>query len=108
MVPLLYPWTVIFCTILKCEINKQKDYSFTLLAKTVKIKGNNLSRKYLLGGGGMGEEQPFYFYLFFNVGPPKEDIFPGHLLSPIFQSIIIHKLQLQISFDHLKAIVANS
>ena len=24
---------------------------------------------------------------FFNVGPPKEDIFSGHLLSPIFQSI---------------------
>ena len=23
---------------------------------------------------------------FFNVGPPKEDIFPGHLLCPIFQS----------------------
>ena len=23
---------------------------------------------------------------FFNVGPPKEDIFPGHLPSPIFQS----------------------
>ena len=24
--------------------------------------------------------------IFFYVGPPKEDIFSGHLLSPIFQS----------------------
>ena len=24
--------------------------------------------------------------IFFNVGPPKEDIFSGHLLSPVFQS----------------------
>ena len=32
---------------------------------------------------------------FFYVGPPKEDIFPGHLLSPIFQSS--YTLQLQIS-----------
>ena len=27
---------------------------------------------------------------FFNVGPPKEDIFSGHLLSPVFQSIYTH------------------
>ena len=33
--------------------------------------------------------------IFFNVGPPKEDIFSGHLLSPVFQSSF--KLQLQIS-----------
>ena len=29
-----------------------------------------------------------FFLFFFNVGPPKEDIFSGHLLSPIFQSSI--------------------
>ena len=28
--------------------------------------------------------------LLFYAGPPKEDIFPGHLLSPIFQFIITH------------------
>ena len=28
--------------------------------------------------------------LFFNVGPPKEDIFSGHLLSPVFQSLSAH------------------
>ena len=33
--------------------------------------------------------------LFFNVGPPKEDIFIGHLLSPVFHSS--YTLQLQIS-----------
>ena len=33
---------------------------------------------------------------FFYVGPPKEDIFSGHLLSPVFQSS--YTLQLQISF----------
>ena len=27
-----------------------------------------------------------FFFFFFNVGPPKEDILSGHLLSPIFQS----------------------
>ena len=27
---------------------------------------------------------------FFNVGPPKEDIFSGHLLCPIFQSTFTH------------------
>ena len=26
--------------------------------------------------------------VFFNVGPPRENFFPGHLLSPIFQSSI--------------------
>ena len=31
-----------------------------------------------------------YFRIFFNVGPPKEDIFSGHLLSPVFQFIITH------------------
>ena len=30
----------------------------------------------------------YYYYFFLNVGPPKEDIFSGHLLSPIFQSSI--------------------
>ena len=30
--------------------------------------------------------QNFFFY----VGPPKEDIFSGHLLSPVFQFIITH------------------
>ena len=30
----------------------------------------------------------FFFFFFLNVGPPKEDIFSGHLLSPIFQSAI--------------------
>ena len=29
----------------------------------------------------------YQFFFFFNVGPPKEDIFSGHLLSPVFQSI---------------------
>ena len=31
---------------------------------------------------------PSDVFFFFNVGPPKEDIFSGHLLSPIFQSSI--------------------
>ena len=31
-----------------------------------------------------------FFFFFFNVGPPKEDIFSGHLLSPVFQSIFTH------------------
>ena len=36
-----------------------------------------------------------YFYFrnhkaFFYVGPPKEDIFSGHYLSPVFQIIITH------------------
>ena len=26
----------------------------------------------------------FFFFFFFNFGPPKEDIFSGHLLSPVF------------------------
>ena len=30
----------------------------------------------------------FYFFIFFYVGPPKEDIFLGHLLCPIFQSTL--------------------
>ena len=34
-------------------------------------------------------------FIFLNVGPPKEDNLPGHLLSPIFQSS--YTLQLQIS-----------
>ena len=29
-----------------------------------------------------------YRSIFFNVGSPKEDIFSGHLLSPIFQSTL--------------------
>ena len=29
-----------------------------------------------------------HYYYFFNVGPPREDFFSGHLLSPIFQSSI--------------------
>ena len=33
------------------------------------------------------DESQTFFFLFFNVGPPKEDIFSGHLLSPVFQSI---------------------
>ena len=37
--------------------------------------------------------QPIITYfskcIFFYVGPPKEDIFPAHLLSPIFQSSYI-------------------
>ena len=36
---------------------------------------------------------------FFNVGPPKEDIFSGHLLSPIFQS----SLHVTIIFPALEA-----
>ena len=28
------------------------------------------------------------FFFFFNVGPPKEDIFSGHPLYPIFQSTL--------------------
>ena len=35
-------------------------------------------------------------FFFFNVGPPKEDIFSGHLLSPIFQSSILHVTFLQV------------
>ena len=30
----------------------------------------------------------YIFFFFFNVGPPKEDIFSGHLLSPLFQSTL--------------------
>ena len=37
----------------------------------------------------------YFLLFFFKVGPPKEDIFSGQLLSPIFQSS--YTLQLQIS-----------
>ena len=30
----------------------------------------------------------YIYYFFLNVGPPKEDIFSGHLLNPIFQSTL--------------------
>ena len=29
------------------------------------------------------------FSFFLNVGPPKEDVFSGHLLCPIFQSTLV-------------------
>ena len=40
--------------------------------------------------------------IFFNVGPPKEDIFSGHLLSPVFQTLV-HITITNFHFDHLKA-----
>ena len=30
-----------------------------------------------------------FFCFFLNVGPPQEDIFSGHLLSPVFQSSLV-------------------
>ena len=44
---------------------------------------------------------------FFNVGPPKEDIFPGHLLSPIFQIIITHYI-LQVLCLFVEAALVSS
>ena len=38
----------------------------------------------------INKEEQFSFYFFFNVGPHKEDIFYGCLLSPVFQFIITH------------------
>ena len=41
------------------------------------------------------QELTLLFFFFFNVGPPKEDIFSGHLLNPIFQSTF-YTLHLQV------------
>ena len=44
--------------------------------------------------------KPLYHF-FLNVGPPKEDILSGHLLSPIFQSSFLH-----VTFLHYLALEA--
>ena len=50
-------------------------------------------------------------YIFFNVGPPKEDFFSGHLLCPIFQEnystrkVIMNCLSFHQNFDVLRSFV---
>ena len=55
-----------------------KKASSGLNVKMVKLCRQNFSHEILANT----------FFFFFNVGPPKEEIFSGHPLSPLFQSTL--------------------